>query len=82
MTAAVAYRTVYRKPTSDEAVAAHDQVRACVAAAMDVILVHVPEGRERSLALTKLEEAMFWGNAGVARKLGSEGGATAADSNL
>jgi hypothetical protein len=27
----------------------------------------VPEGREQSLALTKLEEVMFWANAGIAR---------------
>ncbi len=32
-------------------------------------LLHVvPEGRELSLALTKLEEAVFWANAGIARK--------------
>lgn len=28
----------------------------------------VPEGREKSLALTKTEEAMFWANAGISRK--------------
>ena len=28
----------------------------------------VPEGREQSLALTKLEECVFWANAGVARR--------------
>lgn len=28
----------------------------------------VPEGREQSLMLTKLEEAMMWANAGIARK--------------
>jgi len=27
----------------------------------------VPEGREKSLAITKLEEVMMWANAGIAR---------------
>lgn len=27
----------------------------------------VPDSREQSLALTKLEEAIFWANAGIAR---------------
>jgi hypothetical protein len=27
----------------------------------------VPDGRERALALTKLEEAVFWANAAIAR---------------
>lgn len=27
----------------------------------------VPESRERSLAMTKLEEAVMWANAGIAR---------------
>jgi hypothetical protein len=27
----------------------------------------VPEGREKSLAITKLEEAVMWANSGIAR---------------
>jgi hypothetical protein len=27
----------------------------------------VPAGREQSLSMTKLEEAVFWANAGIAR---------------
>lgn len=33
--------------------------------AREQILRYVPEGRERSLALTKLEEAAMWANKGI-----------------
>jgi len=34
------------------------------------LLIHeeVPAGREKSTALTKLEETIFWANAGIARE--------------
>lgn len=35
---------------------------------MAYVIVHeCPDSRERSLALTKLEEAIFWSNASIAR---------------
>lgn len=38
------------------------------AKALALLLVEVcPDRRERSLALTKLEEAVMWANAGIAR---------------
>lgn len=45
----------------------HRQIRtACLTAAV-VVVSHCPGGREQSLAITKLEEAMMWANAGIAR---------------
>lgn len=32
-----------------------------------VLNAWVPDGREKSLAITKLEEAVMWANAGIAR---------------
>lgn len=42
-------------------------VRLACKAAADSFIEMVPEGRELSLALTKLEEAMMWANEGIAR---------------
>lgn len=43
--------------------AVRDWTYDCAEALIDVC----PEGRELFLALTKLEEAMFWANAAIAR---------------
>ena len=40
----------------------------CLATARHIVR-NVPEGREKALALTALEEAMFWANAGIAREM-------------
>jgi len=46
----------------------HDNVRAVCLDAAEVILEETgPSSREQSLAITKLEEAMFWANAAIAR---------------
>lgn len=57
----------YHPPKDDETRQAHETVRAelrAVAYALDSLC---PDGREKSLAITKLEEAMMWANAAIAR---------------
>jgi hypothetical protein len=45
----------------------HQSVREAMLDAARIVDERVPPGREHSLAITKLEEAMFWANAGIAR---------------
>lgn len=47
---------------------AHTDMRHAAAVMAGIINELVPEGREKELAMTKLEEVMFWGNAGIARQ--------------
>ena len=55
-------------PAKDSGVAeTHALVRSyCLALATSINSL-VPEGREKALAVTKLEEVMMWANAGIAR---------------
>jgi hypothetical protein len=56
----------YHAPDEDK-VLLHQEVRQnCEWLAKDFDNL-LPVGREKSLAMTKLEEAMFWANAAVAR---------------
>lgn len=65
--AELAHRFRYHPPKDDTTAGAHQWIRD----AMLVAAIHVndncPEGREKALAFTKLEEAMFWANAAIAR---------------
>ena len=45
-------------------------VRSILKEASDTLINATPEGRELSVALTHLEEAMFWATAGIGRTHG------------
>lgn len=45
----------------------HDDVRAVLLRVALKMQRDLPDGREKSLVLTKLEETMFWANAAIAR---------------
>jgi hypothetical protein len=62
----LAKRFTYHAPKGDQAVRYQDIRTIFKLAAADVVQ-RTPQSREQSLALTKLEEAMFWANAAIAR---------------
>lgn len=45
----------------------HTSIRVACLDLAERLNLKVPEGREKALAITKLEEVMFWANAGIAR---------------
>lgn len=66
-TVAIWQRFRYRAPSEERRII-HEHARQLlrdVALELDELL---PDGREKSVVLTKLEEALFWANAGIARQ--------------
>lgn len=59
-------RFMYHKPDADTGNLHQDIRLACRNLALD-LNERLPEGREKSLAITHLEEVMFWSNAAIAR---------------
>lgn len=57
----------FHPATDDITKARHEAVRdGCLALAIEINDL-APEGREKSLAITHLEESMMWANAAIAR---------------
>jgi len=60
-------RVAYHPPVGLGVKEAHELTREHIWRAMESLYHIVPASREKSLMMTKLEEAMFWGNAAIAR---------------
>lgn len=58
----------HHPPKDAETVKRHETARANCKAAALALDEALPPSREKSLALTKLEEALFWWNAAIARE--------------
>ena len=60
-------RFEYHRPTTERA-DLHAEIRTEAWALAKYLVAVLPDCRETSLAITKVEEAMFWANAAVARQ--------------
>ena len=58
----------YHKPQDAATVDAHEKVRSLCRELAEGICSITFTSREQSLALTAIEEAMMWANAGIARR--------------
>ena len=61
-------RFAFHAANTEEKRDAHTSARQRCHQLATYINVKVPFGREQALAITALEEVMFWCNAGIARK--------------
>ncbi|HET6917251.1 MAG TPA: hypothetical protein VFH56_14250 [Acidimicrobiales bacterium] len=60
-------RFAFHPATTEEKRNEHTSIRQHCRRLADALNEKVPEGREKSLAVTHLEEVMFWANAAIAR---------------
>jgi len=63
----IAHDFGYHAPTTPEIAKRHEDIRAQCRQLAQWLAEKLPAGRERSLALTKVEEAGHWANAAIAR---------------
>lgn len=63
----IANRFAYHPPSTEDVAENHEYIRSLCWNLANSLNNVCPESRELSLALTKVEEAMFWANAAVAR---------------
>jgi hypothetical protein len=66
------HRFDYHPPRNQEVVEKHQDVRNHCHTLAQVLLDLIPDSREKSLAITKVEEVMMWANAAIARYFASK----------
>lgn len=64
--AALENRFTYHKPKSGQSIR-YEKLRKCGKLLADLINKECPDSREKSLAMTKIEECIMWANASIAR---------------
>lgn len=65
-------RFTHHPPRDADDVEIHVHIRRQAMAFAEQVNAHVPDGREKDLALARIEEAAMWANAGIARARGLE----------
>lgn len=60
-------RFTYHPPPDPETTVKYEAIRATGLVLASLIVEHAPPGREASLAVTHVEEAVMWANAAIAR---------------
>lgn len=63
----IEHRFAFHAATTQEKRDEHTSVRQHCRRLADELNERLPEGREKSLAITRVEEVMFWANAAIAR---------------
>lgn len=61
-------RFTYHPPTDEAQVELYNRIRMEAKHLAGFIVAHTPSSREQSVAITKLEEAVMWANASIARR--------------
>ena len=63
----IANRFAFHAASTQEKRDEHTSIRQACRRLADELNERLPEGREKALAITHLEEVMFWSNAAAAR---------------